>query len=116
MRADPEVTLFHSPQTRSTGALMLLEELHAPYTLQLLDLRGRQEQRQPAPASTSPYGDFDTVLSTLLGQLERGPCFLGECFTALDILWGQGLAWILQAAASAADPPVGASGTVSAKN
>ena len=25
-----------------------------------------------------------------------GPYFLGERFTALDILWGQGLAWILQ--------------------
>jgi glutathione S-transferase len=134
MRAGPEVTLFHSPQTRSTGALMLLEELRAPYALHVLDLRGRQQQRQPeflainpmgkvptirhgdavvteqvavflyladlfpeaAPASTSPYGDFDTMLSTLLGQLARGPYFLGERFTALDILWGQGLAWILQ--------------------
>ncbi len=177
MLADPEVTLFHSPQTRSTGALMLLEELRAPYVLRVLDMRGKQQQRQPeflainpmgkvptirhgeavvteqvavflyladlfqvgeipeaglapplgdplrgpylrwmafygscfepaiidramkrepAPASTSPYGDFDTVLSTLLAQLARGPYFLGERFTALDILWGQGLAWILQ--------------------
>jgi len=172
MRADRTVTLFHSPQTRSTGALILLEELNAPYTLHLLDMRGRQEQRQPAylainpmgkvpairhgeavvteqvaifiyladlhpeaglappigdplrgpylrwiafygscfepaiidrfmkreaaPPGTSPYGDFDTVLSTLLGQLARGPYFLGERFTALDVLWGQGLGWILQ--------------------
>jgi len=83
-------------------------------------------KREPVPASTSPYGDFNTVLSTLLGQLERGPYFLGERFTALDILWGQGLAKDSElaaglqaaaaAAASAADPPVGASGTVSAKN
>jgi len=172
MRADREVTLFHSPQTRSTGALILLEELNAPYVLRLLDMRGRQEQRQPAylainpmgkvpairhgeavvteqvaiflcladlhpesglvppigdplrgpylrwmafygscfepaivdramqraaaPPGTSPYGDFDTVLSTLLGQLARGQYFLGERFTALDVLWGQGLGWILQ--------------------
>jgi glutathione S-transferase len=171
MRADPEVTLFHSPQTRSTGALILLEELNAPYRLQLLDLRGRQEHRQPgflainpmgkvpairhgdavvteqvaifiyladlypeaglappigdplrgpylrwmafygscfepaivdrslkreaAPVATSPYGDFDAVISTLLGQLAAGPYFLGERFTALDVLWGQGLGWIL---------------------
>ena len=64
MRADPEVTLFHSPQTRSTGALILLEELHAPCTLQSLDLRGRdmggrdmggrQEQRQPAFLPINP--------------------------------------------------------------
>ena len=172
MRADREVTLFHSPQTRSTGALILLEELNAPYQVHLLDMRGRQEQRQPAflainpmgkvptirhgeavvteqvaifiyladlhpeaglapplgdplrgpylrwmafygscfepaivdramkreavPSATSPYGDFDAVLSTLLGQLARGPYFLGERFTALDVLWGQGLGWILQ--------------------
>ncbi len=177
MRADREVTLFHSPQTRSTGALILLEELNAPHVLHLLDLRskdssGHPQQRQPAylainpmgkvpairhgdaivteqvaifiyladlhpeaalapsigdplrgpylrwmafygscfepaiidrfmkreapPASTSPYGDFDTVLSTLLAQLAQGPYFLGERFTALDVLWGQGLGWILQ--------------------
>jgi glutathione S-transferase len=177
MRADREVTLFHSPQTRSTGALILLEELNADYRLHLLDLRGRQEHRQPAflainpmgkvpairhgdavvteqvaiflyladlypeaglappigdplrgpylrwmafygscfepaifeltrvdramkreaaPVSTSPYGDFDAVLATLLGQLAPGPYFLGARFTALDLLWGQGLAWILQ--------------------
>jgi glutathione S-transferase len=171
MRADPEVTLFHSPQTRSTGVLILLEELDAPYRLQSLDLRGRQEHRQPAflainpmgkvpairhgdavvteqvaifiyladlfpeaglappigdplrgpylrwmafygscfepaivdrslkreaaPIATSPYGDFDAVIATLLGQLAAGPYFLGERFTALDVLWGQGLGWIL---------------------
>ncbi len=33
MTADQKVTLFHSPNTRSTGALILLEELGAPYTL-----------------------------------------------------------------------------------
>jgi glutathione S-transferase len=167
MRADREITLFHSPQTRSTGALILLEELHADYRLQLLDLRGRQEHLQPAflainpmgqvptirhgdavvteqiaivlyladlypeaglappigdplrgpylrwmafygscfepavfepamvdralkreaaPVATSPYGDFDAVLATLLDQLAQGPYFLGERFTALDLL------------------------------
>jgi glutathione S-transferase len=30
MTADQKVTLFHSPNTRSTGALILLEELGAP--------------------------------------------------------------------------------------
>ena len=33
----------------------------------------RSMQREPARLSTSPYGDFDTMLSTLVGQLRKGP-------------------------------------------
>jgi len=33
------VTLFHSPQTRSLSVLTLLEELHVPYEVELMDLR-----------------------------------------------------------------------------
>ncbi len=43
----PELTLHHSPNTRSTGALILLEELGAPYRLHLLDMKAG-EQREPA--------------------------------------------------------------------
>ena len=35
----PHITLFHSPNTRSSGTLVLLEELGAPYTLQVLDMK-----------------------------------------------------------------------------
>ncbi len=44
----------------------------------------------------SPYGDFDTVVSTLRGQLARGPWMLGERFTAADVLWGTGLTWSMR--------------------
>ena len=50
-------------------------------------------KRDPAPASTSPYGDFDTMLRTLTNQLEPGPYLLGDRFTAADVLWGSALAW-----------------------
>lgn len=50
-------------------------------------------QREPARASTTPYGDFDTMLSTLTGRLREGPYLLGERFTAADILWGSALRW-----------------------
>ncbi|MGH8433086.1 MAG: glutathione S-transferase family protein [Pseudomonas sp.] len=168
MPATPEVTLFHSPHTRSTGALTLLEELGAPYRLHVLNmhkgeqrqsaylainpmgkvpailhgdaliteqgavflyladlfpqagltpaigdpLRGpflrwlfyygscfepalvdRAQQREPAPPSMSPYGDFDTMLQTLNEQLGKGPYLLGETFTAADVLWGTALTW-----------------------
>ncbi len=165
--SDPDVTLYHSPNTRSTGALILLEELGAPYRLHLLNMKAG-EQRQSAylainpmgkvpaitdrgalvteqvavflyladlfpqaglapaigdalrgpylrwmayygssfepalvdrsqqhvpPASMAPYGDYDTMLATLVAQLERAPYLLGERFTAADVLWGTALRW-----------------------
>ena len=53
----------------------------------------RSMKRDPAPAATSPYGDFDTMLGTVAGQLATGPYLLGERFTAADVLWGTALAW-----------------------
>jgi glutathione S-transferase len=50
-------------------------------------------KREAAPASTSPYGNFDTMLSTLTDQLAKGPYLLGEKFTAADVLWGTALTW-----------------------
>jgi glutathione S-transferase len=166
--AAPRVTLFHSPNTRSTGVLTLLEELGVHYDLHVLNTkRGEQRQaeylainpmgkvpairhgdavvteqgavflyladlypqaglappigdplrgpflrwlffygssfepalvdramkREPAPASTSPYGDWDTMLGTLTGQLAQGPYLLGERFSAADVLWGTALTW-----------------------
>lgn len=165
------VTLFHAPNTRSTGALTLLEELDADFDVQVLNmkageqrgaaylainpmgkvpallhgdaliteqaavflfladlypetglapaltdpLRGpylrwmvyyascfepavidRSQQRAPAPPSMSPYGDFDTMLKTVNDQLGHGPYMLGDKFTAVDILWGTALRWIVQ--------------------
>jgi glutathione S-transferase len=162
------VTFFHSPQSRSAGALVLLEELGADYELQVLNLKkGEQRQgaylainpmgkvpaivhdgalvteqgavyayladlypevgitpaigdplrgpylrwlfyygssfepalvdrslkREPAPPSTSPYGDYETMLKTLTDQLATGPFLLGERFTAADVLWGTALRW-----------------------
>jgi glutathione S-transferase len=168
MPSDRKMTLYHSPNTRSTGALILLEELSAPYDLQVLNMKAG-EQRQPAylavnpmgkvpalrhgdaiiteqvavylyladlfpeaglapgigdplrgpylrwmvfyaacfepavvdrarkhepgPQAMSPYGDYDTMLGTVVGQLARGPYLLGEQFSAADVLWGTALGW-----------------------
>ena len=43
--------------------------------------------------ATSPYGDYDTMLGTLTGQLAKGPYLLGDRFSAADVLWGTALAW-----------------------
>jgi len=168
MPASRHVTLFHSPQSRSAGALILLEELGADYELHVLNLRKGEQRRadylainpmgkvpaivhdgalvteqgavyayladlypeagitpaigdplrgpylrwlfyygssfepalidkslkrEPAPASTSPYGDYETMLKTLTDQLATGPFLLGERFTAADVLWGTALRW-----------------------
>lgn len=168
MSDDRRVTLFHAPNSRSTGVLLLLEELGAPYDLQVLDLsagdqlkpdyltinpmgkvpvlrhgeaviteqvaiflyladllpeaglapalgdplRGpylrwmafyaacfepalidRALEREPGRRGMSPYGDYDTMLGTLLGQLGPGPWMLGERFSAADVLWGMALTW-----------------------
>ena len=53
----------------------------------------RSLKREPAPPSTSPYGDYDTMLKTLTDQLARGAYLLGDRFTAADVLWGAALRW-----------------------
>jgi glutathione S-transferase len=55
MTDDRKVTLYHSPNTRSSGALTLLEELDAPYDLHVLNMRAG-EQRQPAYLAINPMG------------------------------------------------------------
>jgi glutathione S-transferase len=165
---DDKIVFFHSPNTRSSIALTLLEELGAPYELKVINMKaGEQRQpaylavnpmgkvpavqhgdaliteqvaiflyladlfptaglapplgdplrgpylrwmvfyaacfepavgdramkREPGPQSMLAYGDFDTMLNTVAGQLAEGPYLLGKRFTAADILWGSGLSW-----------------------
>ena len=55
MTASRHVTLFHSPNTRSTGALILLEELGADYELHVLNMKAG-EQRGAAYLAINPMG------------------------------------------------------------
>ena len=169
MPDDRRVTLYHCPHTRSTGALILLEELRAPYDLHVLNMKaGEQRQpaylainpmgkvpairhgdaviteqvaiylyladlfpeavapqigdalrgpylrwmvfyaacfepavvdraakHEPAPVMMSPYGDYDTMLATVVSQLRSGPYLLGERFSAADVLCRTALGWTL---------------------
>ena len=61
MPATLPITLFHSPQTRSCGALALLEELRAPYTLHALNMKAG-EQRQSAYLAVNPMGKVPAIL------------------------------------------------------
>jgi glutathione S-transferase len=60
MSASRHVTLYHTPQTRSTGVLILLEELQADYALHLLDMKAG-EQRQPAYLAVNPMGKVPAI-------------------------------------------------------
>jgi glutathione S-transferase len=55
MTDDRKLTFYHSPNSRSSGTLFLLEELGAPYDLHVLDIR-KGDQRQPAYLAVNPMG------------------------------------------------------------
>ncbi|HWH81746.1 MAG TPA: glutathione S-transferase [Burkholderiaceae bacterium] len=56
----PELVFHHCPNTRSSGVLVLLEELGAPYTLKLLNMKAG-EQRSPAYLKINPMGKVPAV-------------------------------------------------------
>jgi glutathione S-transferase len=51
----------------------------------------RAMNRDSGAQMMSPYGDYDTMLRTVVTQLRTGPWLLGERFTAADVLWGTSL-------------------------
>jgi len=54
----------------------------------------KSQKRTPAPAAMCPYGDYETMFKTFTGQLALGDWFLGDRFSAVDVLWGSGLGWM----------------------
>ncbi len=51
MNADRKVTLYHSPNTRSSGTLILLEELGVPYDLHVLNMKAGEQRGAAYPRS-----------------------------------------------------------------
>jgi glutathione S-transferase len=60
MTARPDITFFHAPQTRSSGIATLIEELEAPVTLHVLNMKAG-EQRQPAYLALNPMGKVPAI-------------------------------------------------------
>jgi glutathione S-transferase len=54
------ITFFHSPNTRSTGVAILLEELGAQYQTHVLNMAAG-EQRQPAYLAINPMGKVPAI-------------------------------------------------------
>lgn len=160
------ITLYHAPQSRSSRIIWLLEELEAPYRIEIMPIKRGSGEGQPAPKSyrrihphlkvpaiehdgqivfesaaialyltdafpansigpkvgdplRAPYvtwlaysgsvmepaftskfmnwqipagapgwAPFDDVLAYITRTLQKGPYFLGECFSAADIILG----------------------------
>ncbi len=55
------ITLFHAPHSRSGAARILLEEIGAPYSLQVVNLK-TNETRSPAYLARNPMGKVPALL------------------------------------------------------
>lgn len=97
------ITFYHAPQTRSSGALVLLEELRADFDLQVLNMKAG-EQRRPAFLDINPMGKVPAVLDGDALITEQGAVFifLADRFPEMalapaigDPLRGPYLRWIV---------------------
>ena len=105
---DRPLTLFHSPNTRSTGVLILLEELGVPYTLHVLN-NSKEEQRSPEFLAINPLGKVPTLRDGDETVTEQVAIFihLADLFPAANLapaindpLRGRYLRWLAFYAAS----------------
>lgn len=55
------ITVYHAPQSRSSGVVILLEELGAPYDLHVLNMQAG-EQRQPYFLRINPLGKVPAIM------------------------------------------------------
>jgi glutathione S-transferase len=102
------ITLFHSPQTRSSGVLALLEELHAPYQLHALNMKAG-EQRKSDYLAVNPMGKVPAILhgDVLVTEQVAIGLYLADLFPEAgitpaigDALRGPYLRWYVFYAAS----------------
>jgi glutathione S-transferase len=103
MNSDRRVILYHSPNTRSAGTLILLEELGAPYELRVLDMKAG-EQRQPAYLAINPMGKVPALVhgDALVTEQVAIFLYLADLFPAAglappigDPLRGPYLRWLV---------------------
>jgi glutathione S-transferase len=61
MSPNDQIVFFHAPNTRSSGARILLEELAAPHELRVVNMKAG-EQRKPAFLAVNPMGKVPAIL------------------------------------------------------
>ncbi len=103
MSSSDTIVFFHSPNTRSSGTRLLLEELGAPYELRPVNMKAG-DQRKPGFLAVNPMGKVPAVLHR--GQLvtEQGAIviYLADLFPKAgltpgldDPLRGPYLRWLV---------------------
>jgi glutathione S-transferase len=75
MIMERRVTLYHSPNTRSSGALLLLEELGADYDLHVLNMKAG-EHRRPDYLAVNPLGKVPAIRHGDALVTEQGAIFI----------------------------------------
>ena len=80
------IILFHSPQSRSSGVLTLLEELGAPYRLHVLNMKAG-EQLRPEYLAVNPLGKVPAILhrGTLVTEQVAIFIYLADLFPAAGL-------------------------------
>jgi glutathione S-transferase len=103
MASDRHIVFYHSPNTRSGGTLILLEELKADYDLKILNMRAG-EQRQPEYLAVNPMGKVPAITHNGALITEQGAIFiyLGDLYADAgltpkigDPLRGPYLRWLV---------------------
>jgi glutathione S-transferase len=103
MSSSDTIVFFHSPNTRSSGTRLLLEELGAPYELRPVNMKAG-DQRKPGFLAVNPMGKVPAILHR--GQLvtEQGAIviYLADLFPKAgltpgldDPLRGPYLRWLV---------------------
>jgi glutathione S-transferase len=78
---DRQFTLYHAPNTRSSGILYLIEELGVPHELELLSLE-RGEHKAPDYLAVNPMGKVPAIRHGDTVVTEQGAIalYLGDLF------------------------------------
>lgn len=86
MTSQESVTLYYCPQTRASGTRVMLEELGAPYTLQVMDLQ-RGETRMPEFLAVNPLGKVPTIRhrGAVVTEQIAIALYLGDAFPAAGL-------------------------------
>ncbi len=102
MGTDSTLTLYHSPNTRSSGTRVLLDELGVDYRLHVLNMQAG-EHRDPAYLAVNPMGKVPAIVHDGALVTEQGAIYLylADAFPAAglappigDPLRGPYLRWL----------------------
>ncbi|HYW61360.1 MAG TPA: glutathione S-transferase N-terminal domain-containing protein, partial [Xanthobacteraceae bacterium] len=75
MTSSETVVFYHSPNTRSSGTRILLEELGAPHELRVVNMKAG-EQRKAAFLAVNPMGKVPAIMHRGALVTEQGAIFL----------------------------------------